>query len=65
MDADTASVLKRQFTANTVTHLGRGCGGCISDGAGYDIDNGRLKVFVKQNKDDKVKIFSCLIWFAS
>ena len=48
------NLIKKEFSAKRITILGRGFGGCISDGTGYDLDDGRLQVFVKQNKDDKV-----------
>ncbi len=46
--------IRREFDAKTLQCLGKASGGCISDGESFDIDNGRLKIFVKYNKDEKV-----------
>lgn len=48
------ALLQKEFEAVSVQQLGRGYGGCISDGMGYDLDNGRQKIFVKRNKNEEV-----------
>ena len=47
-------LIRIEFGAENVRFLERASGGCISDGVSYDIDDGRLQIFVKYNKDDKV-----------
>ena len=49
-------IIKREFDAQTVQSLGSGSGGCISDGEGYVIDEGKMQVFVKHNKREKVDL---------
>lgn len=47
--------IRKEFEAINLHPLGRGLGGCISDGMGYDLDNGRKRIFVKRNKDEQVQ----------
>ena len=47
-------VVKKEFGAKKALALGKASGGCISNAEGYDLDEGRIKVFVKHNEDHKV-----------
>ena len=45
------ALLQKELASSRVVSLGRGGGGCISDGRSYETDSGR--VFVKRNSDQK------------
>ena len=47
------ALLRKEFSATVVKSLGRGSGGCISDGRSFDVDSQRF--FVKHNVDKKVR----------
>ena len=45
------ALLQNELASSRVVSLGRGGGGCISDGRSYETDSGI--VFVKRNSDQK------------
>ena len=45
------ALLQKELASSRVVSLGRGGGGCISNGQSYETDSGR--VFVKRNSDQK------------
>ena len=51
------ALLQKELASSRVVSLGRGGGGCISDGRSYETDSGR--VFVKRNSDQKA-ITDCI-----
>ena len=50
------ALLKKELPTTALKCLGRGGGGCISNGQSYEVDSGRI--FVKHNVDKKVGVAS-------
>ena len=52
------ALLQNELASSRVVSLGRGGGGCISDGQSYETDSGR--VFVRRNSDQKATILTLI-----
>lgn len=54
MSSKDQTLIKEALKTSKLIPFGRGGGGCINEGAGYETDNG--PVFIKKNRKDKARL---------